>query len=96
VAPDLGEGRVRILVPVNRKLRQDQEDFDAFRARLDEVCEDFETEIEGGERQGPFEFYYFDVQVGDADELANRLVESSGPQGWGSVKDTTDKALGDR
>lgn len=82
---------VRVLLPVNSAMAQDVSDFEAFRARFDELAPRFGLTLEGPERSGVYHIYSFRIHERDMDALARALRERPGPSGWGSMKAVIDK-----
>ncbi|NBB84978.1 MAG: hypothetical protein GVY12_01985 [Bacteroidetes bacterium] len=90
VAMPTSTGRVLVMVPVNTRMEQDRQDFDAFRARFDEMAGRFDTELQDIGRDGLFHFWAFEIDETRMDELSEALRERPGPKGWGSGKTIID------
>ena len=94
----IGEGialpvgsKIRMLIPVNTVMTQDLQDFAAFRSRFLELAPRFALTLTGPENNGLFDIYYFDIEPGRMDELAQELRKKPGPKGWGSSKKVIDQ-----
>lgn len=85
VSEDLGDS-ILVLLPVNPDLPVDMQDFERFRARLDELGE----KIDGPFESVGFLLYTWQVAKSDTNKFARLLTEKPGPLGWGSMKETID------
>jgi hypothetical protein len=81
-----GSELVKLLIPVNTRMEQDQQDFAALRARLDQLG----CELDDLGRQGVMHLHGLTVARDEMDALAQKLRAEPGPKGWGSVKETID------
>lgn len=89
----LGEGvawqegaLVRVMLPVRADSEQDQRDFDALRARLDELAPEHGIRLGYLGQEGGMEMHSFTVRPERMGALAAALRERPGPLGWGSTK----------
>jgi len=84
-------GVLRFVIPVNRAMEQDLEDFDRFRARFEQLAPKYKTELEDQGAEGLFHMWTFDLPERLVDRLARDLRAAPGPLGWGSPKSVIDE-----
>lgn len=84
---------VRVLIPVNRTMKQDRVDFEKLRSKFDELAAagEFPVRLEHMGREGLFEYWSFVVPEFRMDDLAAELRRAPGPAGWGSGKAIIDQ-----
>lgn len=86
-------GLVRVLIPVNRHMAQDQADFRCLQSKFDELAAagEFPVRLEHMGTEGLFDYWSFVVPTFRMDALADELRRAPGPAGWGSGKAIIDQ-----
>lgn len=94
IATEMLPGVFSLAIPVNTAMEEDVADFEAFEAKVAELCahpDEMPIRLVSSGKHGTFALYTLIVPAPILDDLARKLREKPGPKGWGSMKATIDQ-----
>lgn len=83
----IGDGKLRVYIPVNPRLEDDRKDFGCFRERFSELADAYQMQLTHLGSWTGFEMWGFEISANRVEALATELLDRPGPRGWGSMKD---------